>query len=371
MKRRFSLLLLFFGLCFLFSLPVRGEETARTPEELLESVRDKLPDLAAADLPEDLTDVNALKEKIGFTALFSRLMACFSQGAERVAPTFLKMLGVTVLFAGAALFAPGEGNGTIAQLFSAVAALSLFSLLSESVEGVFAYFHDLGLISSVFAPVYTALFAAGGGTGTAAAAGVGFSTFLSVLETLCVGLLGPLLRVLFALALLSSFGQVPAVKEISGTLKGFYLFVLSLVCMLLTASLAFQTGLSGAADSVAARTVKFAVGNAIPVVGGTVSATLGTLAASLSYVKGALGASAVAVLCAAVFPVLAELLLVRLMLSLCRAIAASLGAGAMEGMLSGFRSLFDLMLGTVAIVSVLFLILTGVLSRCGFPVSTL
>lgn len=370
MRRRGVFLLLLVLFSCIFAVPTHAAEDAQTPEELLEEIRDNLPDIAGAALPDDLQDTAALKEKVGFTALFSRLFACVTQGAKSLSPVFLKMLGITLLFACASLFAPGDGS-MIPKCMSAAAALSLFSLLSGSLESVFSYFHDLGLISSVFSPVYATLFAAGGGAGTAAAAGVGFASFLSVLETLCVGLLGPLLRVLFSLALVSSFGSVPAVSELSGALKGFYLFVLSLICMLLTASLAFETGLSGAADSVAVRTVKFAVGNAIPVVGGTVSATLGTLSASLSYVKGALGASAVVVLCATVFPVLSELLLLRLMLSLCRALAAMLGAGAMEGMLSKFRSLYDLMLGTVAIVSVLFLIMTGILSRCALPLVAL
>ena len=349
----------------LLVLPLAAEETAGEPSgaetgEFLSALRDILPDAARPNLPEDPTDPEALREAVGFRHLLSMVFTAFENGFSTGKQGLLRLLGITLLFSAAA--AMGKGR-TTALFVEAGATLSLFSVLSGCGERVTAFFSDLSAFSSLLSPLYTVTLASGGAvTGAAAAAGA-FTGFVTVLDVLATGLLGPLLQVLFALTLLSAFGNGGAVGELSARVSGAYVFILSLLGVLLSAALAFEGSLAASVDSMAVRTVKFAVGNALPLVGGTVSSLLGSLQASLSLIKSAMGATSLIVLLSLFLPVLCELLLWRMALSLCDGVAGLLGAPALGGVLGRFRRLYDLMLAGTAIVSLLFLLTVGLVSR--------
>ena len=227
------------------------------------------------------------------------------------------------------------------------------------------FFSDLSAFSSSLSPLYTAALAGGGAVSGAAAAGGAFTAFVTVLDVMATGLLAPLLRVLTALTLLSALSGGGAVGELSGRITGVYLWMLSLLGVLLTAALAFEGSLASSLDSMAVRTVKFALGNAVPVVGGTVSSLLGSLQASVALIKSAMGATSLVVLFALLLPLLCELLLLRTALSLCEGVAALLNAAALGGVLGRFRRLYDLMLAGSVLTSVLFLVTVGMVSRGG------
>ncbi|MBP3437337.1 MAG: hypothetical protein J6K61_05475 [Clostridia bacterium] len=381
-KKRFGILL-FLLAAFLCLLPVRShavsftdtEQTEKEPpaekeEETLESLWSSfwngLPDLVKDAIPQG-ADSEEMQEKVGFTHLFSMLASSFTDKAEGLRPQFLKILGLTLLFSVAGIL--GEGKEGIMSVMTGAFALFAFDTLEGGLIRVTTFLEDIGKFSVALSPLFTAVFASGGAEGTAATTALGFGSFLAVLEGLCLGVLVPLLRVLFVLALVSSLGKATFIGELSGSLRGFYLFSLSLLCCLLTASLAFQTHFAAAADSVAVRTVKFAIGNAVPVVGGTVSTALGSITASLSYIKSTLGASSVVALCLLFFPVLAELFLMRLCFSLCASLANMLEAPFAAGVLTRFRGLYDLMLATAALVSLLFLLLSGIAASASLPLS--
>lgn len=329
-------------------------------DSFLTDLRESLPDAALPHLPSDPTDTEGLREAVGFRYLLSMGIEAAKNGFSMEKGGLARLLGLTLLFSAAA----AVGKGRTTTLFIQLAAtLSLYTLLVGCGERVTAFFSDLSAFSSVLSPLYTAALASGGAvTGAAAAAGA-FTGFITVLDVMATGLLGPLIQVLFALTLLSALGNGGAVGELSARISGVYVFLLSLLGVLLTAALAFEGSLAAAADSMAFRTAKFAVGNALPLVGGTVSSLLGSLQASLGLIKSSMGAAALISLLALLLPLLFELILWRTALSLCEGVAAVLGAPALGGVLGRFRRLYDLMLAGCAIVSLLFLLTVGMVSR--------
>ena len=184
-----------------------------------------------------------------------------------------------------------------------------------------------------------------------------------MLESIVGGLLSPLLKILFVLTLLSPLAKNGITAEIEKRIRTAYVWILSLICVLLGASLAFESSLAASADSVAIRTVKFTVGQSIPLVGGAISSMLGTLSSSLSLVKSAFGAGAFIALLSLLLPVLAELLLVRLTLSVCSFVGSSMEAYSVRDVCERYRAIFDLMLAAVAITGAMFLLLVGIFSR--------
>lgn len=101
-----------------------------------------------------------------------------------------------------------------------------------------------------------------------------------------------------------------------------------------SAVFAFQTILAAGADSVAARTVKFTVSSAVPVIGGVVGDTVRTVAGGLGYLKDTVGLLGIFLLVLIVLPPLVQLLLYRAALALAGAVAELLGCEK-EGRLLG------------------------------------
>ena len=353
-RRTFALL---FAL-FLFSLfPVSAEESER---ELWEDFKALMPDAAADMLPDEPKDAG---EAVGFEALFSLLADTLSGTLKTEGSRVGGILGLSLAFSALSLTVGTLGKARVGKLlWEALPALLLFRLLYPTVTRVFSALSSLGAFSLGASGVYTALFASAGALSSAALAASGFGVFVGILNGMLTGILLPLLKILFALAVLSSFTSAGAVGGIGKQLRAAYLWLLSLASVLFTASLALESGIASSADSVAARTVKFAVGGAIPVVGGTVSSALSALGASLSLLKSAMGASSLVALAVLLFPVLCELLVLRFALSLAAFLAESLGDGTTSGVFTRYKSIFDLMLAALAIVSLLFVIFLGILA---------
>ena len=364
MKRRLFFLLPLFLL--LLTLPVGAEEAKGTPSldlaetetELREGILALLPDAAKEHLREP-TDAEAVQDALGFRALLSLVIDAVKGKSNVLVKTVFRFLGITLLFAALSRLIKGSAVSTVMQ---SAAALSYFLLLSDVLDRTFIFFSDLAKFTAGVSPLYVTLFAAGGGTARAGAASVGISSFLSLLELFSTTLLPPLLHTLLALSLLGALGNHTLIRELSRRLSAVAVFFFSLLSMLLTASLAFQTLLASSADSVALRTVKYTASSSIPYVGGTLAGTLGALQASLSLFRGALGGSAVVALLTLLLPPLLEVLLLRFALSLSESLAAFTEADALSSVIGRFRGVFDLLLAALVTVSLLFILLVGVLA---------
>lgn len=356
--RRALVFLFLLSLMLALPLSVSAKEEAleNTENSLREGLTSLLPDIALSRIP-DPTDTDAVKNALGFGSLFSLLTDTLAEEGGALSGRLLSLFAVTLLFGILSVFAKGSSVTLFAE---GAAALSFFSLLFESADGVFAFFTDLSHLTLGISSLYAGLFAAGGATVTAAAASGGFASFLSLLSLFSTTVFPPLLRILFALALLSSLGNHTLVRELSRRLTGIAILFFSLLSMLLLSSLAFQGALASGADSVALRTVKYTASSAIPVVGGTLSGALGALGASLKLLKSALGGTAVIALLALVLPPLVEVFLLRLALSFSESIAAFTEASALKEIIARFRGVLDLALAALVIVSLLFLLSLGV-----------
>lgn len=371
MRRRALFLALVLPLLFFLFAPTAcaSEEDGQTSftdnaDGLLKDFSDILPDAAKENLGQDTLDADTLTRAVGFKQIFSLLAESASGSWKQNGGMLGKMLGTALCFSVVSLLGGFFGKSRFGQiLFSAAPALFFYQLLFPVTERVFAFIFELSSFSALLSPLYAAVYSSGGALGSAAAASSGFTVFVGVLHGLVGGILSPLLKILFALSLLSPLTEGALTGEIEKRLRGAYVFLLSLVCVLLGASLAFESSLASSADSVAIRTVKFTVGQSIPLVGASISSMLGTLSSSLSLVKSAFGAGALIALLSLLLPVLAELLLCRFALSFCAFLSTSMGAKTVGSVCERYRGIFDLMLAAVAITGAMFLLLVGIFSK--------
>ena len=351
------------SLFLLFSLPIRAAE--KRPEDYLTDFSYSLPS-DVSQLGEAMRE-GTLDEISDMGALCAFLFDTIDGELADLREVFTRILGILVLGGVAAAVKPKGKHGEIIELGSTVVfALLLYRILHANVLRVGAYLDDLTLLSNAGAPVMAILQAAGGNVSGAATAESGFAYFLILLENLCRATLLPLVNVSFGFVAVSALGDgkqsfsiVKSVKNLYGTVLGFF-------CMLLTASLGMQNALSSAQDSLAFRGVRYAVGNFIPFVGGTVSASLQTVAASVSLLKKSLGVGCVLAILFLVLPLFIELFLVRTLLSLSSGAADMAGATRVSRLFSEVRTVYDMMIALTLLPSILliFIIALCVRSAC-------
>ncbi len=346
------------------SASAEGEALSEVEGEV-EDFFASLPDLSI-DAPLSEEGNRQLLERLGIEYLFSAVIDSLSGEAPRALSTLSCLLGLGILLSVTNLLREKLSAGT-AKVLDGVLSVSLVLFLYERFLDVFrlseAFLSDLRTLSDLFAPLMATLYLAGGNTAGATVGGGALFCFSLLLENLGASVLFPLLRLLLGFLLVSAVGEIRT-EGMVRSLRNLYTTLLSFGCMLTGAGLSFQSVLGNAADSVGLRTLKFAVGNMIPTVGGTVSGGLSALAASISFLRATAGGGVCAVLLSSALPPLVTLLLSRLLLSLSASFFELLGVGgAYIRLLQGFRALLDLCLAAVALSFMLFIFIATVFMK--------
>lgn len=363
MKRLFLLFLLLFPLAFLSVIPVAAAEE---PEDILASLSDSLPSLSTEALPEGIADADAVREAVGVRHLFEVMISSFTEASPPALRTAVMLAGALLLYAVLATLLSSHGTQLLRvtdAAFGVLFALLVYDGFSAAFARSGAYLSDLSRLAEAFAPAMGALYLAGGNVGSAAAGGGAMAALSLILEHLSGGALLPLLRVMLGFLLVSAIGEVRT-EGLCTTLRTVYVTVLGIFCTLTSAALALGNVLGAAGDSLSLRSLRFAVGQMVPIVGGTVAGGLATVGASVGLVRSTAGIGVTAAILLPLFGVVAELLLARLMLSLLATLGTLFGAATPVRLLRGFRSLFDLCLAATVFSAMLFVFIAALFAAC-------
>ncbi len=357
--RMFALLLL-----FLFFLPALiTPASALSLEELLPDLLDAMPEGAQGAL-SDYADPEGARELLGIEHLASLLLTALEEGIGSSLSLFGRLLAAVLFSILLSLFAEhldAKAAAAAECAIAAVLAVTVFSVVRADIALVQATLSDMRRLSDGLIPLFATLFASGGSASTGVAAASGFAGFSYLLTHVLGALLSPLLYFLVGLLGVSVLGSDRVSDGLFRTLKGLYLTTVVFLSVLLVTSLGFQTTISASADSLAAGSIRFAVGNLIPIVGGTLGGSLRTLASSLALIRSTLGTLSLAALLLSVLPVLVSLLLHRLFLSLASNLSDMLGSSRASRILVGFRGIYDIAAATLSVALVLFFLILGIL----------
>jgi stage III sporulation protein AE len=309
-------------------------------------------------------------ELVGFTYLFSYLIVEAGAQVPSACKVLFTLLGIAALGAMTELLGEDCAEGLkkpLTAVVGVVCALAFYGTLRETLTRVETYLNDLLHFSEALSPILGGILVTGGAVKSGAVATASMTGLLLLTEKLCVGVLTPLAGACFAFSMLGGISDEVRVDGIAKNLRGLYLTILGVLCTVAGASYSMQTLLASSSDSVAMRTARYAVGNMIPLVGGTIGASLGTLGASLSLIKNTVGVCAVVVILLLTIPVLVDLYLTRLAVSLTGAFARLMGFRAGEKLLGEFRGIFDMTLAVTAFTSLTFILYLAVFLRVALP----
>lgn len=246
-----------------------------------------------------------------------------------------------------------------------VITLNLLSQSYFSIERVINYFSTVGNMTAALLPLSTALYAMGGNTATAVASSAGLSVYMTVMEQVVSKSILPFCGICMAFALMNAADSSLRMGGLLSTVKKNYTTALTFLMMLLLAMLSAQSILGVRSDSLAMRSVKFAAGNWIPVVGGSVAELFRSIGAGIGYLRSAVGISGIFLVLLVLLPTLVELFLLRLTWQLAASCADLLGCEREKKLLEEFASLSGYLIAAVSICSSVLLLSLILLACCG------
>ena len=153
-----------------------------------------------------------------------------------------------------------------------------------------------------------------------------------------------------------------SLKGFSSALKKASLWGLGIITTVFTTILSTRSFAAVNLDGVTGRTVKYAAGTFVPVVGGMLSETLESLIACGRLVKGAAGgASVIALLILCLSPIV-QLVAIILTYKLTALIIAPLSDGRLASAIEEFTSSLVIILAMVIFTAVMFIICAGIIT---------
>lgn len=237
------------------------------------------------------------------------------------------LLGLVVLCCAVNAFKPASGALDNALSFASVTAVSLsaFMAIEDLVAVVTAYLTTLTAAVSSLLPATAALYIMGGNPSAGAASANALALFLSAVNAICSGVLLPVMRVSFALCLAGACpGGVnlsSAVNLVKNTLTSITAFVFTLLGF----TLWIQTTVAAATDNYLSRSVRFASGVLIPVIGNSLGEASRSFAAAVGVVRGSVGLCGTVIMLSAVIPPMLFAVLNKLLMLAVSIISRALG----------------------------------------------
>lgn len=354
-------LLVIAALILLLPLRTGAEGVSDMYGALPDGVKDSLPDRLENDISENgESAVASLGAEYIASLAASALKAAFAYSVKPLAAVIGVLLLSALLNSAGAAAAGGEAVAlssavsVTVTLFGAITPL--FKLTSDTLSGI-------GLIMKGILPVMTGIYAMSGNITTASVNSTWLMLLLTFLETLTESLLMPLLCTctgFIAVTTLSRFTGAPDMSGVSGELKKALTFLLAAAGTVFTTVMAHQTALAKSADSVALRSLKFASGNMIPVIGGALGEAADGYLAGVSLIRSASGTLAAAAVISYVLPALLKIAVLRAGLSAVAAGAEIMGRGKEAAVVREAGEVLGIAVALICTASVLSVIAVGV-----------
>lgn len=354
-------LLVIAALILLLPLRAGAEGVSDMYGALPDGVKDSLPDRLENDISENgESAVASLGAEYIASLAASALKAAFAYSVKPLAAVIGVLLLSALLNSAGAAAAGGEAVAlssavsVTVTLFGAITPL--FKLTSDTLSGI-------GLIMKGILPVMTGIYAMSGNITAASVNSTWLMLLLTFLETLTESLLMPLLCTctgFIAVTTLSRFTGAPDMSGVSGELKKALTFLLAAAGTVFTTVMAHQTALAKSADSVALRSLKFASGNTIPVIGGALGEAADGYLAGVSLIRSASGTLAAAAVISYVLPALLKIAVLRAGLSAVAAGAEIMGRGKEAAVVREAGEVLGIAVALICTASVLSVIAVGV-----------
>lgn len=347
----------------IYSEQYKASGAGELKDSLPEDARDMLESYGLD--PEDPGSFSGITT----SGAFDIIVDFFTSGGKQPMAAAAATLAVILLCSMAEAFGSGVESKQLSGVFSyisvlAVAVAVLMPMMSTVTHAVSAIKGCSAFMFS-FVPVYAGIVIASGKPLTAG----GFQPLLlgatQVVSQLANYFLLPVTGMYLALNVSSAVAPGIKLTGFGEGIKKSLTWIISLVMTLFVGLLGIQTTIQSATDNISLKTAKFMAGSFVPVVGSAVGDTLGTVSSCLTLLKSSVGLYGVIALAVILLPVLLELILWRLTLTLTAAAADIFSLSKISELLKAADTVLSFLMVIVLCTALLFIISITVVIMAG------
>lgn len=370
MKRKIIFIIIFlFAFSFSVSAETEAKEFYKEQYDLsgADEINDSLPKetkdfLEQNDISPNKPDwVNNLSTE----NVFSHILNFFKTGAKT---PFLASFGIlAVILISAAIESSGEERSGAAAMYAsalcaaAVISAPAFNLVKTSVSAM----QGCSIFISAFIPVFAVIVASSGSPITSLSMSSLLLTASSAVSYISNFVVVPLLGGYMSVSLASSVSPLISKSGIAEGIKKLSFWIMSLLTTVFLGILSIQTAVNASADTLSVKTAKFIIGSSVPVAGTVLSEALTTVTASMGLLKSSIGIYGV-VACAAIFlPILAELLIWKICLTLLAITSDLFSLSKISSLLRAVDTVMSVLGGIILLTAAMFIISLSVVVMAG------
>lgn len=273
-------------------------------------------------------------------------------GALKSVSVVTGMIVIVSIFNKLHTMLPGQTlSSPLAMCSSLVFVLTLISMQKNILSETEIFLSTLSDTMLIIVPVMEALCIASGNFTLMTVTSTSLNLMITFTVNLFTKVIFPVLSVSFIMAIFSCVTRNQTIVFISKALRGLITAAVVLIMTLMTFSLTLQTNSSVLADNFTNRTIRYALGSYIPIVGGTVSETYSLMQSSVSLLKNLTGTTSIVILILICLKPIISITLWRLTLCVCKNISELLGCNAealvFEEMGAGYTLLLSIVISCV------------------------
>ncbi len=296
----FSVLIFFMiYFCPVVIVSAASERLDRLREQVDYELSRDLDDSTAEDIselgisPSEPVGIETIDMRQFFRWLLDRFLSSLK------APVMMlgRIIAVTILYSAVSFL--GSENSDIENTYGTVCVIVVIAVMVDAFSPSLDMLKDslscINRFMITYIPVFSAVSTAGGNP---ASAGVYTSSTLflcEVAEYIASVVLMPFLSSLTAMAVVSAIDTRIKISGAAETVRRFTVWLLAAVMIVFVGLLTIQGVTCAAADSVAARTIRFTASNFIPVIGSSVSDAYLAVKSGVGVIRSAVGGFGMAV----------------------------------------------------------------------------
>ncbi len=360
MKRFITIVLTAFFICSLFVVHTSAAEYVFYPENSEKEIASDELDKLFEALPEgirdklsEVTEGNA--EEITEKYTFEFFAEIFKENLLSALPDYLNMLSVSMA-AIIIICISKQMHNTISstELSPALnmctglsSALIIGNMQRTVLDGVNRFLTLLADTMLLIVPVMEAIYISGGNFTLASVTATGLNLMIAFTQNLFSNFLSPAISISFLLATVAAVTGNKGIIFMSKTLRAIVTTVIVFAMTFLSFALNLQSTASYAVDNFAIKTIRFALGSYIPIVGGTISESFSLIKSSVSLIKNLSGVTAIVILILICAGPLLSLLMARFTVYISSNLSAILGCDSEQELYSEIGSSYTLLIAVV------------------------
>lgn len=264
---------------------------------------------------------------LSFSDYFKEIYSSFFSSFKQNIPFIISFLAIAIFVYLLNNFS--KDNSEVNKLIIYVSSIAIITLLSAKIISVFrdaiSTLNTLSKINDIVSPILLTLMITSGGSVSATVFSPTTVFLSTVVNSICIKILLPIIILLVVLSMISSFNNGINIIGFNDLLSSIFKWFIGIIAIIFTIILSIQGISAGLQDGITIKATKYALSNSIPIIGGIVKDGFDFIHASSIIIKNSIGVVSIFLLFSIVIKSLINIISFSLILKLISAILTQFG----------------------------------------------